>query len=505
MNEVSNNKRIAKNTAYMYLRMMLLLAITLYTSRVIVDELGFADYGIYNLVAGVIVLFSFLSGTLNNASQRYMSMAIGRGDENFIQKVFSTSLLTHLLMVVLIGILTETVGLLFFDKLNIPLERMGVAMDVFHIAVLTTLLSIVRTPYYAAIISYERMSFFAWSSVVEAILKLLIVWVLSSVSADKLITYSWLLFGVGLLMQLWYMYYCQKHFKTLRNKLIYDKALLRDMLSFSGWNLFGGIADIGYKYGTGFILNAFFGVTLNATMGLVNQIRTNVYSFTSNLQVAANPQIVKSYTTGEQQAFDKLVCRISKFSYFLMFMVILPILLNLSFLLNLWLVDLPPYCVMFAALSLVFCLIDCLHGTQWVAMQACGKLRNYQIVISIILLLNLPVTYVCYCMGAMPYALLVAQIIISAVTLIVRLLFTCKYTHFPMREYLIKVVWPIVVVTLVSIPIPIWVAYLSNGWTRLILSSLVSLIVVGAVIVTLGLDRSERQFVLGSLSKFYRK
>lgn len=505
MNNISNNKRIAKNTVYMYLRMMILLAITLYTSRVVVDELGFGDYGIYNLVAGFIILFSFLSGALNNASQRYMSMAIGRGDEDFIRKVFSTSLLTHLLMAVLIGVLAETVGFLFFDKLNIPTERMGAAMNVFHIAVLTTLLSILRTPYYAAIISYERMSFFAWSSVVEAVLKLLIVWVLAAVSVDKLYTYSWLLFGVSLLMQLWYMYYSHKHFRILRNKLICDRVLLYDMLSFSGWNLFGGVADIGYKYGTSFILNAFFGVTLNATMGLVNQIRTNVYSFTSNLQVAANPQIIKSYTTGDQQAFDKLVCRISKFSYFLMFMVILPILLNLNFLLNLWLVELPPYCVMFAALSLVFCLVDCLHGTQWVAMQACGKLRNYQIVVSTILLLNLPITYVCYRMGSMAYALLIVQIIISVITLMVRLLFTCKYTYFPMRKYLIKVVRPIVVVTLVSVPLPIWVAFTSNGWTRLLLSSLVCLIVMGTAIFTLGLDHSERKFVLGSLSQFRRK
>lgn len=494
-NQESNSKRIAKNTLLLYFRMILIMVVSLYTSRVILNELGVEDFGIYNLVAGVVVLFSFLSNAMVTATQRYLSVAIGKGDEKYIQSIFSTSLLSHLFLILLIIIVAETVGLWFVNaKLEIPVDRMYATNVIYQLAIATTCVNIIRIPYNASIKANERMSFFAYISIVETFLKLFIVWALVIVSGDKLIIYSLLLLFVTIAINIAYWYYCHKNLIANRFILKSDKKLLVELTSFSGWNLFGGLADVGYKQGTNIILNLFFGVTVNAALGITNQIRNAIFSFVGNLQLAANPQIVKSYATGEYHYFTILVHRISKYSYFLMLLLTFPIIFNIDLILKIWLKKTPEYTATFAVLTLVFCLIDSLTGPLWVAMQAGGKIQRFQIITSICLLLNLPISYMFLVWGYSPYSVLVIQIIITVVTLGVRLLFVKYYLQFSICSYLSEVLLPVILVTLFSIPVPLYICFESDGYTRLFLTVLFMPIMV-FITYLCGTCRSEKNII----------
>ena len=495
MNQEANNKRIAKNTLLLYFRMILIMLVSLYTSRVILAELGVEDFGIYNLVAGVVVLFSFLSNALVTATQRYLSVAIGKGDKQYIQAIFSTSLISHLILILLIIVAAETAGLWFVNaQLEIPDGRMYATNVIYQLAILTTCVNIIRIPYNASIIANERMSFFAYVSVVETFLKLFIVWALAIIPGDKLIIYSLLFLFVTIAINIAYWFYCHKNLVANRFILKTDKKILVELTSFSGWNLFGGLADVGYKQGTNIILNMFFGVTVNAALGITNQIRNAIFSFVSNLQLAANPQIVKSYSAGDYSYFATLVHRISKYSYFLMLVLTLPIIFNIDLILNIWLKKPPQYTADFSVLTLVFCLIDSLTGPLWVAMQAGGRIQKFQIVTSICLLLNLPVSYVFLYLGYNPCSVLIIQIIITTLTLFVRLIFAKYYLQFAIRTYLVEVFLPIVCVTFLTIPFPLYIAAVNDGYARLFFTICYMPLVV-AIIYLCGTCKSEKSTI----------
>lgn len=303
-----------------------------------------------------------------------------------------------------------------------------------------------------------------------------------------------LLLFVTIAINIAYWYYCHK--KLIANRFILksDKKLLVELTSFSGWNLFGGLADVGYKQGTNIILNLFFGVTVNAALGITNQIRNAIFSFVGNLQLAANPQIVKSYATGEYHYFTILVHRISKYSYFLMLLLTFPIIFNIDLILKIWLKKTPEYTATFAVLTLVFCLIDSLTGPLWVAMQAGGKIQRFQIITSICLLLNLPISYMFLVWGYSPYSVLAIQIIITVVTLGVRLLFVKYYLRFSICSYLSEVLLPVILVTLFSIPVPLYICFESDGYTRLFLTVLF-MPIMAFIVYLCGTCKSERIFV----------
>ena len=393
-NQESNSKRIAKNTLLLYFRMILIMVVSLYTSRIILNELGVEDFGIYNLVAGVVILFSFLSNAMITATQRYLSIAIGKKDEKYIQAVFSTSLLSHFFLIFFIFLAAETIGLWLINaKLEIPADRMSATNFVYQLAILTTCVNIIRIPYNASIIANERMSFFAYVSIVETFLKLAVVWALAITPGDKLVIYSFLLLLVAIVIDIAYWYYCQRFLLANKFYLKTNKKLFVELTSFSVWNLFGGLADIGYKQGTNIILNLFWGVSINAVLGITNQIRNALVPFIGNLQLAVNPQMVKSYALGDYEYFKILVYRISKYSYFLMLIIVFPIIFNIDLILELWLKNPPEHTAIFAILTSVYCLVDSLTGPLWAAMQAGGKIKRFQIVTGICLLLNLPVSY----------------------------------------------------------------------------------------------------------------
>lgn len=505
-NQESNSKRIAKNTLFLYFRMILIMVVSLYTSRIILNELGVEDFGIYNLVAGVVILFSFLSNAMITATQRYLSIAIGKKDEKYIQAVFSTSLLSHFFLIFFIFLAAETIGLWLINaKLEIPADRMSATNFVYQLAILTTCVNIIRIPYNASIIANERMSFFAYVSIVETFLKLAVVWALAITPGDKLVIYSFLLLLVAIVIDIAYWYYCQRFLLANKFYLKTNKKLFVELTSFSVWNLFGGLADIGYKQGTNIILNLFWGVSINAVLGITNQIRNALVPFIGNLQLAVNPQMVKSYALGDYEYFKILVYRISKYSYFLMLIIVFPIIFNIDLILELWLKNPPEHTAIFAILTSVYCLVDSLTGPLWAAMQAGGKIKRFQIVTGICLLLNLPVSYLFLMYGYAPSVVLIIQIVITGFTVGVRVLFVKYYLQFSIRNYVREVIFPIVFVTALSLPIALYIYAETGGYYRLLLFILF-VPMMCYIIYVCGTCKSEKEMVMRSIrTKFLKR
>lgn len=505
-NQESNSKRIAKNTLLLYFRMILIMVVSLYTSRIILNELGVEDFGIYNLVAGVVILFSFLSNAMITATQRYLSIAIGKKDEKYIQAVFSTSLLSHFFLIFFIFLAAETIGLWLINaKLEIPADRMSATNFVYQLAILTTCVNIIRIPYNASIIANERMSFFAYVSIVETFLKLAVVWALAITPGDKLVIYSFLLLLVAIVIDIAYWYYCQRFLLANKFYLKTNKKLFVELTSFSVWNLFGGLADIGYKQGTNIILNFFWGVSINAVLGITNQIRNALVPFIGNLQLAVNPQMVKSYALGDYEYFKILVYRISKYSYFLMLIIVFPIIFNIDLILELWLKNPPKHTAIFAILTSVYCLVDSLTGPLWAAMQAGGKIKRFQMVTGICLLLNLPVSYLFLMYGYAPSVVLIIQIVITGFTVGVRVLFVKYYLQFSIRNYVREVIFPIVFVTALSLPIALYIYAETGGYYRLLLFILF-VPMMCYIIYVCGTCKSEKEMVMRSIrTKFLKR
>ena len=492
----SDNKRIAKNTLFLYGRMLFLLVVSLYTSRVTLQVLGVDDFGVYNIVGGVVVLFAFLSRFLTSACNRFFSVAVGKGDVADVQKNFSTALVAHVLLIIIVLILLETIGLWFvIHKIKLPLERQQAALWVYQFATLSVCLNIIRIPFNGSVVAHEKMDFYAYTSVVEGIIKLIIVWLLLLIPYDKLITYSILMILSVLIINAWYIWYCEKSFEG--NKILFkiDKLVFKEMLSFSGWNTFVGVADIGWQQGTNVILNMFHGVTLNTAMGITNSIRTVVYSFVSNLQTAANPQIIKQYNNGEFSKFESLVYAISKYSFILMLFFSIPLIINMEFVLKIWLGVVPDHAVQFAILILIFGITDTLSGPLWVSVQANGKIKVFSIVYSLILLLNLPVTYLLFMNQMAPESMLVGRIVINVVAVLWELLFVRYLIKINVEQYVFHVLMPIIVVSIISIFITYGASCHFTCWTKLFVSIISSSLTIIISSYVFALTKKEKDML----------
>ena len=335
MTQISNNKRIAKNTLLLYFRMIFMMAVSLYTSRVVLDALGVEDFGIYNVVGGVITLFSFVNGAMSSSTQRYITFELGKGNTSQLQKVFQTSMNVHLLVALLILFLGETAGLWFFyEKMVIPPLRMVSAFWVYQFSIFTMMIMVVSVPYNAVIIAHERMSTFAYISVFEVLLKLGIVYLLYLTSSDKLIVYAALLCFMQLLIRVIYGYYCSCHFDETRYQWGWDSKLFREMLCFGGWNLWGGFAAVLFTQGVNILLNLFFGPAVNAARGIAVQVQGAVTQFSTNFQTAINPQITKSYAVGDYAYMHSLIFHSSKFTFLLLATISFPVLLETEMILQ---------------------------------------------------------------------------------------------------------------------------------------------------------------------------
>ena len=491
-----NNKRIAKNTAMLYIRMLLIMAVTLYTSRVVLEVLGVEDFGIYNIVGGVVVLFSFINNAMATATQRFLNFELGRNDIKEVGRVFSMSMTAHISIALLVLFLAETIGLWFLlTQMNIPDGRMNAAVWCYQFSILTTCVQIIRVPYNACIIAYERMSFYAYISILEVILKLLIVFLLSIGGFDKLIFYSILMFLVTVAVCYAYKIVCNRNFNISRYSFFWDKILYKKLMSFSGWSLFGSAANVGAQQGLNILLNIFCGVTVNAAMGIANQVSSAVYSFVSNFQTAFNPQIVKSYAAREYTYFNDMLFRASKFSYFLLLLISLPILINCNFLFSLWLKEVPDYAVLFSQLIIFSLLIESLAAPFWMAVQAIGRIRNYQLLISVIILMNIPLGYVSLKLGMGPVSILVIRLFVGIITYIARVVYLKRCITFSLWNYTKDVVFVIILVTMLSIPLPIWINSRLSSWNALFVTTLLSLIITSLMVYLMGMSKRERKFI----------
>lgn len=487
------NRRIAKNTLMLYLRMFITMGISLYTSRIILAYLGVEDFGIYNVVAGIVVLFSFLNSAMTHTSQRYLSVAIAKNDDNLIQKTFSTSIVSHLFISAILLILAETIGLWFVNtQLSIPDGRMSAANIVYQFAVAITLIEINKIPYFSSIVANEKMTFFAYLAIVESAMKLAVALSLTLFSCDLLILYGALLLATAIIVIAAFIIYCNKNFRNCKFIPTSSKPMLKEFLSFSGWNLIGSSAYLGYTQGVNIILNIFRGVALNATIGITNQIRSATYSFVYYFQTASNPQIIKAYTNNEHDRFTTLVCNISKYSFFMMLAIAIPIVMNMDYILNLWLVNPPAYCSIFCSMIVIICLFDSLEGPLWVAVQASGSIRNYQITTGIILLLNIPASFFALKYEAEPYSVMYIQLAFVIIAWITRIYFAKKCSNLKNGTYFKKVIIPIMAISIISIPTCHFSVMNLNGMTKVVVSTGICLTIMALTIYTIGISKGER-------------
>lgn len=495
----SSNKRLAKNTISMYVRMLFLMLISFYTSRVVLQALGAEDFGTYNVVGGVVVMFTFINAAMTTGTQRHLSFELGIPDGN-VGRIFSACFNIHLWLAVLIVFLAETIGLWFLNaKLNFPEGHMTAVNWVYQLSILSCVLNIVRVPYNAAIIAYEKMSFYAYIGIIEGILKLAIVFMLAYSPCDKLVYYAFLMMLVIAVVTLAYYAYCRKNFSEIRYSRVSDKALYKRLLNFSGWTLFGSVANMARNQGVTFIVNIFYGVTVNAAIGIANQVNAGITQFVTGFQQAFNPQLTKVEAAKDREYQTKLINMTAKYSYLVILFCSVPILYNLDYLLTFWLGEYPAYTREFCLWIVIATLIDSVSGPLWVTIFATGKIKSYQIYISLLLLLVLPLGYVCGVLGFEPQYIFAIQALLNFLAILQRLYMMRGLLQFSMRRFVKEVFVPIALTTVLIAPI-VYVCDTYMGQAIAVKQFLVqSLIIVSyslIVILLLGLKKSERSMIM---------
>lgn len=489
-----NTGRIAKNTLLLYVRMFVTMLIALITSRVVLNTLGVEDYGIYNIVGSVVVIFSFISSPVSTSLQRFLNVEKGRGDIESVRKTFNSSFVAFLLIVGVVVLLTETVGLwAFYNKVNIPSERFGIAAYVFQISILTFCFSILGSPYEAAILANEKMNVYAYFSIFNAVIKLGFVYLLSQTSIDKLLFYAIGLCAIGLLTTSLNVIYCKVKFPEVKLSVRYfDKSIFKSVLSFSGWSTFGSFVYSGLTAGFNFIINYFFGVTVNAAVGIKNQVVSAIYGFVSNFQVAFKPQLFQLYGAEQKQDFYRLIFFSSKLSFFLYCLLVFPLFPIIPAVLQLWLGQVPEYSVDLVRIGLLFNLIAACDGPLWMCVYATGKIKRYQIIINTIELCNIPLVIVLCMWGLSPQGVYITRIAVELVVFFVRWWYLKKYIAFPLSEYVKKVFMPILCVLIPLLLSSYILGKLEGSLLCCLLVILVQLMLSSVLILFVGMKREER-------------
>lgn len=502
-----NNKRIAKNTLFLYFRMMLTMLVSLITVRIVLKTLGVTDFGIYNVVGGVVAMFSVLSGTMATASQRFFAFELGTNNITQLKKTFSMTMTIYALLALVIFSLAETVGLWFLNtQLTIPATRMEAAKWVYQFSVFSFITTILTIPYNAAIIAHERMKMYAYVSILEVTLKLAIVYLLVLFSFDKLTLYAILIFVINIVVTYVYRTYSKLKFEECEYFFHWDRKLFNELISYSSWNLFGSLAGAFSNQGINIVLNIFFGPVVNAARGIAYQMSNAINQFVSNFMTATNPQIVKYYALGDRKQMLKLVFQSSKLSYLLLFILSMPILIETQFIFNLWLSEVPEYVILFSRLIIIIALIDSLSLPLMAAAQSTGQIMKYQVIVGSALMLNLPVSCLFFNFGFPPQTAMYVAIIISLVCLILRLWMLTGMVGLSIAEYFKKVIASISLITFLSYLIPLFIIYyLPIGIYRFIIVGFIGLIISVLITYKLGLSLQERHFITSILKKTIRK
>ena len=508
MDQSANNKRIAKNTLLLYCRTLLLMIISLYTSRVVLSTLGVDVYGVYNVVGGFVAMFAVISGALSSAISRFLTFELGKGDKYKLNRIFSTSVNIQILIGLIIFVLGETVGLWFLNtQLNIPQERMFASNWVLQCSLFSFIINLISVPYNAAIIAHERMKAFAYVSILEAVLKLLIVYILFICDLDKLILYAILNVVVALIIRLVYGFFCASNFTECKYRFVYDKSSLTEMAGFAGWNCLTNGAYILNMQGVNLLVNVFFGVTANAARGLATQVDAAIMQFVNNFTTAINPQIIKSYASGDKEAMFKLICRGAKFSYFMLLFFAIPFICEADTILTLWLGEVPEHTATFLRLTVLASMANILGNAQYTACQATGNIRSYTIIITTVGCLVFPITWLLYKSGFSVECTYVVFIVIYLILDVIRLFLMRSLLQFPIRMFVRDVFITVFAVSIVAVILPfLVVSVVPPIWWRLFITLSVSVFSVGVSIYVLGLQTSEKHLIIDSIkAKIKRK
>ena len=470
-----NTTYILKNTLYLFFRQILIIFIGLYTVRVRLDLLGMENYGIYNVVAGVVIMFTFLRSSMSSATQRFLNYAIGENNIEQVRNIFSVSIIINLFLALLIIFLSETIGLIFFYKiLKIPQERQSAALIVYQITILSTIVNIFIIPYTSTIISNEKMSFFALISIIEATLKLSIIYILSIINFDKLIIYSILILLTDLIILFCQIIYCNFKFKYIYFSFCKDRQLYKKLSLFSVWSVLGGFAQLSNSQGLNIMMNYFHGVLINAAMGIATQVNTTVNTFVTNFQTAFHPSIIKSYAIKDHNYYMKLIFQTSKISFFLSFLFVLPLYINMEFVLFIWLNNIPEYSVIFTRLLLLNSLEISLTNPFLMAVQATGNIKKYQILTSSFIFANLPLSFIFLFLGFVPYFVLIIRIILGITSFIFRVYYLNKNINLPVIIFIKEVIIPLIIMTIIASFFSFSISKLFENWNKLLITCLIS-------------------------------
>lgn len=500
----SNTQRIAKNTLMLYIRTLFIMLVSLYTSRIVLRALGVEDYGIYGVVGSTVAMFSILSGSLSSAISRFLTFELGRNDKEKLKKVFSTAVTVQIVLAIAILLVAETIGLWYVNNKMVVLpDRLLAANWVFQFSVVTFVIGLISVPYNAAIIAHERMSAFAYIGIFEAVAKLLVAYLISTTTTDRLIMYGFLLMLIAVIVRLIYGIYCKRRFEECSYRFVYDKKLLKEMTSFAGWNFIGASSSQLMNQGVNLLANNYFGLVINAARGIAGQVDSMLISFVNNFTTAVNPQITKSYAARDYEYMYYLIFRSSKFSYFLIMFFAIPIICETEFLLNLWLDNIvPEHTVSFVRLALVASMIHVLSNSMITAMLATGNIKKYQIIVGGIGMLVLPIAWLFFHWGFPPEMAYITIIFIFICQLFCRLYLMRTMIGLSMRRFAKEVLLKIVLVSTFAMLFPLILCLcMEDGWFRFLSIGFVSVISSGISIFFMGLGTNERNFFLKLFQK----
>lgn len=496
---MSDNKRIAKNTMFLYFRMLLVMGVNLYTSRVVLQILGFEDYGLYNVVGGIVTMFTFLNGSLGSATSRYITFELGKKNFERLNMIFNTALVIHIAIAVLIILLAETVGLWFFyEKMTIPADRLNAAFWVYQISIITCFFSLTQVPYNATIIAYEDMKIYAYVGIAEVLLKLGVVFLLLVSPIDRLVFYAILLCLIQISIMLFYRLYCNKHYSSCKIRINKDKNLFKEMFSYGGYDLIGNISVLAQGQGLNILLNMFFGPTVNAARGIAYQVQGAITQFSNNFMTAVRPQIIKSYAEGNLEAMMKLVKQSSCFSFYLMWMISLPVCLEADYLLSLWLGKYPSHTVNFLILVIMLCLIQTIKTPRTTIFHATGHIKWSNIIVGTILCMAFPLAYIALKLGSSPEAVFWMANITMLLSEFASVLVLKRYIKYSVCDYLLQVHGRCLFVASLSFVIPYLLhdKWLEPSFVRLLLTCTLSIISVCFISFYCGMDKHLRSRIL---------
>lgn len=505
LSQSTNNKRLARNTIVLYFRMLFTMVLQLYTSRLVLQALGVEDYGIYNVVGGVIAMLNFVNMSLSNADSRFIAVEIGSGNQGSVKKLFSCIMSIHWLFSAIILLFAETIGLWFvMNKLVIPEGRMTAAIWVYQSAVLSSIITIISSPYNGLIIAHEKMSAFAAISIFDALAKFCVAVFLFYSPIDCLISYAILYVLILIIVRLIYTFYCKKNFEESSYNITWDKNISIKVLSFAGWTLTGNVAVMGYTQGLNILLNIFFGAVVNAARGVSVQVQAAARMFFAGFQTAINPQIFKSYAQQDYERLHTLVFMSSRFSFFLMLLVTIPLCMHTQYILELWLGTVPEYTTDFVRIMLAVGLINTLQNPTMTALHATGNIKKVQIVESILLLSVVPLAYVLlkfFCIS--PVQVFVVYLVIEFMTQFVRVYMIYPIIYLRMVDYFTKVMCPISIVSIASVFICLVISRIIDvsNWWMLFIAVLAYVLATMIIIFLLGLQQSERQLIYRFICK----